>query len=126
VPLCARKDVSKFDMPGYLQSSWDIDDEDLISQKGREGNESILRGGSDTGIMLLSDLGIEANKVRDRTDKDPFGDDLRSPIGRALLREELPVVLEELGEVGALVVFALEGGQPEACEGIEGLLPIML
>jgi hypothetical protein len=110
VPRCARKDISKFDMPGYLQSSWDIDDEDLIDQQGREGNESILRGGSDTGIMLLSDLGIEANEVRDRADEDTFGDDLRSPIGRALLSEELPVVLEELGEVGALVVFALEGG----------------
>ena len=60
--------------------------------------------------MLLSDLGIEANEVRDRADEDTFGDDLRSPIGRALLSEELPVVLEELGEVGALVVFALEGG----------------
>jgi hypothetical protein len=110
MPLCARKDVSKFDMPGYLQSSWDIDDEDLIDQQGREGDESILRGGSYAGIMLLSDLGIEANEVRDRADEYAFGDDLRGPVGRALLSEELPVVLEELGEVGALVVFALEGG----------------
>ena len=97
-------------MPRYLQPSWDIDDEDLIGQQGREGDESILRGGSDTGIMLLSHLGIETNEVRDRTDEDSFGDDLRSPVGRALLSEELPVVLEELGNIGALVVFALEGG----------------
>ena len=97
-------------MPRYLQSSWDIDDEDLIDQQGREGDESILRGGSYASIMLLSYLGIEPSEVRDRADEDPFGDDLRSPVGRALLSEELPVVLEELGEVGALVVFALEGG----------------
>ena len=87
MPLCARKDVSKFDMPGYLQPSWDIDDEDLIDEQGRDGDESILRGGSYAGIMLLSHLGIEASEVRDRADEDPFGDDLRSPIGRALLSE---------------------------------------
>ena len=84
-------------MPGYLQPSWDIDDEDLIDQQGREGDKPIPRGGSDAGIMLLSHLGIEANEVRDGANEDTFGDDLRSPVGRALLREELPVVLEELG-----------------------------
>jgi len=110
VPLCARKDIAKLDMPGYLQPSWDIDDEDLIDQQSREGDEPILRGRSYAGIMLLSDLGIEPNEVRDRTDEDTFRDDLRSPVGRALLSEELPVVLEELGNIGTLVVFALEGG----------------
>ena len=96
-------------MPRYLQSSWDIDDKDLIDQQGREGDEPIPRGGSYAGIMLLSHLGIEPSEVRDRADEDAFGDDLRSPIGRALLSEELPVVLEELRDIGALVVFALEG-----------------
>ena len=91
-------------MPGHLQPSWDIDDEDLIDEQGREGDKPILRGRSYTGIMLLSDLGIEPNKIRDRADEDSFGDDLRSPVGRALLSEELPIVLEELGDIGALVV----------------------
>jgi len=93
VPRCTRKDIAKLDMPRYLQSSGDIDDEDLIGQQGREGDESILRGGSYAGIMLLGDLGIEPSEVRNRADEDAFGDDLRSPIGRALLGEELPVVL---------------------------------
>ena len=61
------------------------------AKRGIERNKSIGSNGSDTAVVLLSELRMKAHEVRKSTDEDARSEGLRSPVGSPIHEVELPV-----------------------------------
>ena len=69
---------------------------------------------------------MQAYEVRERTDKDLRCEGLRCPVRSTVQHVELPVLGEEAGQVGTLVVLALEAGYPQTSEGVISRLAVVI
>lgn len=69
---------------------------------------------------------MKAHEVRNSPDEDARSEGLRSPVGSPIHEVELPVFGEDRGEVGTLVVLALEARKSQTSEGIIGCFAVVI
>ena len=106
------QDIAQLDMPRDLRATRHVDDEGLGSEEGVQRDEPVSSDGRDTAVVLLRQLGMKAYEVRECTDEDLRSEGLRCPVRSTVQHVELPVLGEEAGQIGTLVVLALEAGYP--------------
>ena len=69
---------------------------------------------------------MQAYEVRERTDEDLRSEGLRCPVRSTVQHVELPVFGEEAGQIGTLVVLALEAGYAQTGEGVISRLAVVI
>ena len=109
-----------------LRTTRHVDDERLGSEEGVQRDEPVGSDGRDTAVVLLRQLRMKAHEVRERTDEDLRCEGLRCPVRSTVQHVELPVLGEEAGQVGTLVVLALEAGYPQTSEGVISRLAVVI
>lgn len=113
-------------MPRDLRATRHVDDERLGSEEGVQRDEPVSSDGRNAAVVLLCQLRMQAYEVRERTDKDLRCEGLRCPVRSTVQHVELPVLGEEAGQVGTLVVLALEAGYPQTSEGVISGLAVVI
>ena len=120
------QDIAQLDVAWDLRTTRHVDDERLGCEEGVQRDEPISSDGRDTAVVLLRQLGMQAYEVRERTDEDLRCEGLRCPVRSTVQHVELPVLGEEAGQVGTLVVLALEAGYPQTGEGVISRLAVVI
>ena len=126
MPRQTWQDIAQLDVPRDLRTTRHVDDERLGSEEGVQRDKPISSDGRDTAVVLLRQLGMQAHEVRERTDEDLRCEGLRCPVRSTVQHVELPVLGEEAGQVGTLVVLALEAGYPQTSEGVISRLAVVI
>ena len=126
MPRQTWQDIAQLDVTRDLRTSRHVDDESLGSEEGIQRDEPVCSDGCDATIILLRQLGMQAYEVRERTDEDLWCEGLRCPVRCTVQHVELPVLGEEAGQVGTLVVLALEAGYPQTSEGVISRLAVVI
>ena len=120
------QDIAQLDVTRDLCATRHVDDERLGSEESIQRDKPVSSDGRDTAVVLLRQLGMQAYEVRERTDEDLRCEGLRCPVRSTIQHVELPVLGEEAGQVGTLVVLALEAGYPQASEGVISRLAVVI
>ena len=126
MPRQTWQDIAQLDVTRDLRATRHVDDESLGSKEGIQRDEPVGSDGRDTAVVLLRQLRMQAYEVRERTDEDLRCKGLRCPVGCTVQHVEPPVLGEEAGQVGTLVVLALEAGYPQTSEGVISRLAVVI
>ena len=126
MPRQTWQDIAQLDVTRDLRTTRHVDDERLGSEEGVQRDEPVGSDGRDTAVVLLRQLRMQAYEVRERTDEDLRCEGLRCPVRSTVQHVELPVLGEEAGQVGTLVVLALEAGYPQTSEGVISRLAVVI